>query len=109
MVDLQKTAKAVSQVKGAESCKCVYVCVCVCVCDSAVSILTSDSPAVDIQAFLEKSSTSRNIQAATSVASPAGSPEESSLYWSCKTLSPIQSKSLLKKNTVTKWMGLLLQ
>ncbi len=32
MVDLQKTAKAVSQVKGAESCKCVYVCVCVCVC-----------------------------------------------------------------------------
>lgn len=81
----------------------------VCVCDSAVSMLTSDSPAVDIQAFPEKSSTSRNIQAATSVASPAGSPEESSQHWSCKTLSPIQSKSLLKQHTVAKWMGLLLQ
>lgn len=72
----------------------------VCVCDSAVSMLTSDSPAVDIRAFPEKSSTSRNILAATSVASPAGSPEESSPHWSCKTLSPIQSKSLLKLQTV---------
>ncbi len=100
-----ENSQSVSQVKGAESCKCVYVYVCVCVCDSAVSMLTSDSPAVDIQAFLEKSSTSRNIQAATSVASPAGSPEESSLYWSCKTLSPIQSKSLLKKKYCNKVNG----
>jgi len=75
----------------------------VCVCDLAVSMLTSDSPAVDIRAFPEKSSTSRNIRAATSVASPAGSPEESSPHWSCKTLSPIQSKS----QTVALWMRLL--
>lgn len=68
------------------------------------SMLTSDSPAVDIRAFPEKSSTSRNIRAATSVASPAGSPGESSRHWSCKTLSPIQSKSLLKQQTVAQWI-----
>lgn len=61
-------------------------------------MLTSDSPAVDTRAFLETSSISRNTRAATSVASPAGSPEESSHHWSCKTLSPIQSKSLNAEN-----------